>query len=162
MNDQDTEKASRGNQAPADHSLELNKLEYEIGATRYENIYQAMWRIFQYLILLAGGLLTFGQQVIQDHNLLAIVASIPLHFWFWSTFLPMDRYGNWTAERLGHLEKEVFEKEYGAKLNHFRHFVAERKNGFWRRKIRRTRFVVIVSYLILFAFTLFFIWVLAR
>jgi hypothetical protein len=39
---------------------DLHKMEYELAAARYENIYRAIWQNFSYMAVLAGGILTFG------------------------------------------------------------------------------------------------------
>ena len=42
-------------------------------------------------------------------------------FWFWTTYLPLDRYGNTTATRLGKIE-ETLNDQYGLDLDLFRTF----------------------------------------
>lgn len=100
-----------------DRSVQLYTLEYQKAAERYENIYRSMWTIFSYLAAVAAGLLTFGSNRIEQHALVCI-AALPLLFWFWTTYLPLDRYGNQTVMRLGELEK-ILNKQFKTELSHF-------------------------------------------
>ena len=100
--------------------LELYKLEYEKAAERYENIYRSMWTIFSYLTAVTAGLLAFGSERIEWHGLICI-AAIPLLFWFWTTYLPLDRYGNRAVKRLRKLER-LLNQRYGTQLAHFTGF----------------------------------------
>lgn len=101
-----------------DRAAQLYTLEYQTAAVRYENVYRSMWTIFSYLAAVAAGLLTFGSNRIEPHALMCIAAT-PLLFWFWTTYLPLDRYGNETLIRLGELE-ELLSQRFEVKLNHFR------------------------------------------
>ncbi len=100
-----------------DSTLQLYKLEYEKGAERYDNIYRSMWTIFSYSTAVAAGLLTFGSDGIEPHGLICI-AAIPLLFWFWTTYLPLDRYGNEVVNRLGEIEG-LLNNRFGTNLGHF-------------------------------------------
>ena len=86
-----------------DRKFEIFKLEYERAAERYENIYKAVWQNFSYMSALAAGIVAFGSQAL-PLTLVAALALIPLVFWFYATFVPMDRYGQLTRARLGFIE----------------------------------------------------------
>src|SRR2546425_8100500 len=103
-----------------DHAPQLYTLEYQKAAERYENIYRSIWTIFSYLTAVAAGILTFGSDRIERHALICL-AAIPLLFWFWTTYLPLDRYGNGTAKRLRDLES-LLNKRFQTELNHFSDF----------------------------------------
>lgn len=100
-----------------DRIAQLYTLEYQEAAERYENVYRSIWTIFSYLAAVAAGLLTFGSSRIEPHALVCIAAA-PLLFWFWTTYLPLDRYGNQTVMRLSELE-ELLNERFQTKLNHF-------------------------------------------
>jgi hypothetical protein len=100
--------------------FQLYRLEYEKAAERYENVYRSMWTIFSYLTAIAAGLLAFGAERIEPHALICL-AALPLVFWFWTTYLPLDRYGNGAVARLAELEGLLNER-FGAELSHFRGF----------------------------------------
>jgi hypothetical protein len=103
---------------PEDRVVDLYKLEYERAAERYNNIYQSMWTIFSYLTAIAAGILTFGVKTgIESHELRAI-ALAPLLFWFWTTYLPLDRYGNEAWNCLGRIERTL-NRDFGTTLDHF-------------------------------------------
>lgn len=103
-----------------ERAAQFYTLEYQKAAERFDNVYRSIWTIFSYLAAVAAGLLTFGSDRIEPHALVCIAAS-PLLFWFWTTYLPLDRYGNKTGCRLGDLEK-LLNDRYQIHLNHFRDF----------------------------------------
>lgn len=109
----------------SDAKLELYKMEYERAAIRYENIYSAMWQIFQYMAAISGALLAFGGDRIEQHWL-AVLVCLPLTFWFFATYLPLDRYGNNVLDHLKTLEKSL-NQDYKTNLSHFSGFDARRK-----------------------------------
>jgi len=112
------------NGAPPNPALEAYKLEYQLAATRYENIYKAIWQIFSYLAAISGALLTFGGDHFQQ-NLLWVLASLPLFFWCISTYLPMDRYGHSCLNRLAKIEEEINALSH-SDIKHYRDFKPER------------------------------------
>lgn len=148
----------------SDPRLELSKLEYEKAAERYHNIYQSIWTIFSYMSAVSAALLAFGAERIDPHAL-AWIAPIPLVFWFWTTYLPLDRYGNRTLQRLRDIEKRLNAVHAGADLQHFTQFARDhhsilvslsravrkrpRKWRDVRKQILRARFAIWVSFLIL-------------
>ena len=87
-----------------DRVVELYKLEYEKGAERYDNIYRSIWTIFSYLTAVTAGILALGYEKFERHVLVCIAES-PLIFWFWTTYLPLDRYGNEVLNRLAQIER---------------------------------------------------------
>lgn len=127
------------NGAPPNPALEAYKLEYQLAASRYENIYKAIWQIFSYLSAVTGAILTFGGDRFQQ-NLLWVLTSVPLFFWYLSAYLPLDRYGHRCLDRLAAIEKEINHLS-GSALNHYRDFQASRSKGFLA-KLRRAQFVV--------------------
>ena len=137
-----------GGKSEEDKKFQLYKLEYELAANRYENIYQATWRIFSYLTVVAGGILTFGSNNFNPY-LLGCLASVPLLFWFWSTFLPLDTYGGWTNKRLRKIEKTLNEN-YSTELDHFTAFHKNREG-----KKFRTRYIVRGAFIVLHFFFIY-------
>ena len=125
------EKEARELSSPLDKSrriekwFQLKQLEYDKAADRYDNIYQAVWRNFSYMAVLAGGILTFGAKDL-DRAVAYCLALTPLAFWFIATFLPMDHYGDETRKRLSMIEDEInqiyFPKPTDPRLQHFRSF----------------------------------------
>ena len=76
-----------------------------------------MWTIFSYLTAIAAGILAFGSERIEPDALICIAAS-PLLFWFWTTYLPLDRYGNLTVNRLAAIERHLNDV-FQTQLKHF-------------------------------------------
>ena len=101
-----------------ERAMELYKLEYEKAAERYDNVYRSIWTIFSYLTAVAAGFLAFGADRIEPHALICI-AAVPLLFWFWTKYLPLDRYGNKVINRLAEIES-ILSRDFRADLNHFK------------------------------------------
>ncbi len=129
-NDLKDDKARRGKW------YDLHKMEYELAAARYENIYRAIWQNFSYMAVIAGGILTFGAKQV-DGPLLYMLALSPLLLWFFATWMPLNFYGEQARTRLADIEgilNSLYfredEKEFD--LHHFRHY--RRRNAQWRAK----------------------------
>lgn len=123
-----TDKTSPNNNHRDQETWELTfnlfKLEYEQAAERYENIYRAIWQIFQYMALLSGGILTFASKDERfPIQFIIFIALIPLIFWFLATYIPMDKYGRDLGKRLSEIENQLNEKftNYWS-LNHYKPF----------------------------------------
>src|SRR5712692_8172517 len=129
-----------GENKPADPALELYKLEYERCAIRYEDIYKAIWTNFSYLAVVAGAILTFGGDRFQP-EVSALLACLPLFFWWLATFEPLNRYGDRAATRLKEIEETV-NGRYHTTLNHYTSF--EARGGIGVRWRVRAFFVVLV------------------
>ncbi|MDF5722810.1 MAG: hypothetical protein PUP91_20505, partial [Rhizonema sp. PD37] len=86
--------------------FEIFKLEYEQAAQRYENIYKALWQIFSYMAALTAAILAFASRNI-PLLIVAIIAPLPLFFWFFAIFLPMDGYGQQIRKRLSDIENHL-------------------------------------------------------
>jgi hypothetical protein len=108
------ESSSGASGASADDHLtrrfEVYKLEYQIAAERYENIYKAIWQNFSYMAILAGGILTFGAKALPLF-LVGALSITPLLFWFMATYLPMDHYARSARKRAAEIE-EVITKDF--------------------------------------------------
>ncbi|MDJ0597530.1 MAG: hypothetical protein QNJ37_01605 [Crocosphaera sp.] len=119
MNDE----TSQNNNCPAQEKWErdfnLFKLEYEQAAQRYENIYRAIWQIFQYMAFLSGGILTFASKSETnglDFKIIISIALTPLLFWFLAIYIPMDQYGKNALINLQKIEERI-EKTVNQKFN---------------------------------------------
>lgn len=127
--------------------LEFWETEYEKASERYENIYKAVWQNFQYLALVSAAILTFGKDSLPADWIL-LLAGLPLLFWFFAQFMPMDRYGVAARNRLKELEKEFnkYFKENSANnkiIPEFRHYTdfsdnypADKKKGLRKLRVR--------------------------
>lgn len=98
--------------------LELLKLEYEKAADRYQEIYRSIWTIFSYLSAVSGGVLAYGFDKVQI-SALVLIAPLPLFFWFTTTYLPLDRYGNKVLVRLAAMEGLALTR-FGLPMCHFK------------------------------------------
>lgn len=96
--------------------------EYASCRTRYEDIYKAIWTQFNYFVVAVGALLAFGKDSF-GVDVIVLLACIPLLFWFWATFEPLNRYADQAADRAKAIELtfnwEVFQQrgdDYDAAL----------------------------------------------
>src|SRR5438067_13185893 len=65
-------------------AIDVYKMEYEKAAQRYNDLYNAAWTNFSYMLLVAGGLLTFaGARFVTP--LTTLLACLPLLFWWIAT-----------------------------------------------------------------------------
>lgn len=123
---------------PANNQIKIDVYieEYKIASTRYENIYKAIWQNFSYMSVVAGGLLTFGNNFFTEKNnvgnkyLVAFLACVPLLFWYISTFVPMNEYGYKAADELAEIEEKINNILDGGEMNHFTDF-KNRRRRFW-------------------------------
>lgn len=106
-------------------NLELYKMEYERAAARYEDIYKATWTNFSYLAAVSGAILAFGGDKL-GKDVAGILASVPLLFWYWATFEPLNIYGDDVVQRLKELEGIL--KEFSAELKLFTKFAERTKD----------------------------------
>jgi len=86
--------------------IKLFELDYSTAVKRYDDNFKSLWTNFSYMAILAGGILTFGKEQLAIDLLIAL-ASIPLIFWFWATFLPLNKYGDLIARRIAEIEKAL-------------------------------------------------------
>jgi len=131
-------------------AIDIYKMEYDTAAKRYNDLYNAAWTNFSYIVLLAGGLLTFagGRFVV---SMTVFLACLPLLFWWTATFEPLNRYGKKVATELCRIEKalnalfisnDLPEKARGG-LSHFQNFEQRGKSGIGR--VWRVQYVVRVA-----------------
>lgn len=113
-----------------ENGFEFLKIEYEKAAERYNNIYQSAWTIFSYMSAVTAGLIAFGADRLTNAGL-SVLACLPLVFWFWSTYLPLDRYGNKTLATLRRIEEKAA-KDLDQQFNHFTSFARD-EHGIWSR-----------------------------
>ncbi len=109
-----------------ERNFNLFKLEYEQAAERYENVYKAIWQIFQYMAFLSGGILTFASKS-DEFSIQAIIfiSLTPLVFWFFATYIPMDEYGKNALEHLKKIEtkfNEKFQELDVWEISHYKNF----------------------------------------
>ncbi len=116
-------------------ALDIYKKEYEIASTRFENIYKAIWQNFSYMSVVAGGLLTFGNNFFtattnsNNKYLVTFLACVPLLFWYVSTFVPMNDYGYKAADELAEIEGKI-NGLFNVNMTHFKSF-KERRSRIW-------------------------------
>ena len=103
----DSPSGAGGRITQRDLALELYKLEYERAAIRYGVLApKAVWQIFSSVVAISGALLAFGGDHFQE-NLFWFLASTPLIYWFWSTYVPLDSYGRDIGTRLSGIEEQL-------------------------------------------------------
>jgi hypothetical protein len=133
--------------AKANDVFEVHKLAYQTAANRYDNIYRSVWTIFSYMTVVAAAILSFGGQRFYGEPL-TLLGSLPLIFWFWTTYLPLNRYGDQTLENLVTIEGRIT-NDTGVTVDHFASFQTNRKGGI------RARHAI---YFFLIALHIMFVW----
>ncbi len=102
-------------QTPSDLSdrdkqrIEWYKNEYKLVYDRYENIYKAIWTVFQFMSALSSAVFVFAVTRPTEISTPAavVIGASPLLFWYISTFIPMNRYGDAVRQRLPEIERHV-------------------------------------------------------
>jgi hypothetical protein len=137
-----------------DSKLELYKLEYERAAIRYEDIYKAVWQIFSYMTAVTAAFLAFGGDRFQE-NLFWFLATAPLVYWFFGTYIPLNTYGDDIGATLCNIEKQL-NSDYGVHLNHYRSFQKRTtKEKRWHLRVRHVVLPVFWILTIISAYELF-------
>src|SRR6266404_6889636 len=88
-------------------AIDLFKMEYERCAQRYNDLYNSAWTNFSYMVLVAGGILTFGGERFIS-SVTVFLACLPLLFWWAATFVPLNRYGDDVQDELVRIEEALF------------------------------------------------------
>jgi hypothetical protein len=87
-------------------AIDIYKMEYERCAQRYNDLYSAAWTNFSYMALVAGGILSFGgSRFVTPFT--ALLACLPLLFWWLATFEPLNRYGDHVQTQIVKIEKAL-------------------------------------------------------
>jgi hypothetical protein len=150
--------------APYKEAIEIYKMEYEKAAERYNNLYSAAWTNFSYMVLVAGGLLTFaGARFVTP--LTVFLACLPLLFWWIATFEPLNRYGDKVEKELGDVEKKLnalcisedFPGDARKGLTHFQNFAQRGQDQkVLIEKLWRVRYIVRVTGVMILVMTIGF------
>jgi len=122
--------------------LEIYKTGYTIASTRYDNIYKSVWTIFSYMTAISAAILSFGASHFYG-ELLALVASLPLVFWYLTTYIPLDRYGNQTLDNLTELESTIND-EFETRVDHFSVFKTKRAERKMRARYPIHCFMILI------------------
>lgn len=96
--------------------LDLYKMEYEQGAERYDNIYKALWTQFNYFVIGAGAILTFGKDA-WGAELSGLLACLTIVFWYWTEFEPLNAYGDIVGTRLEEIEQVLTAAHFSTATN---------------------------------------------
>ncbi len=98
--------AENGGDSVHKEAIEIYKMEYERCAQRYNDLYNAAWTNFSYMALVAGGILSFGgSRFVTPFT--ALLACLPLLFWWLATFEPLNRYGDHVETQILKIEKAL-------------------------------------------------------
>jgi hypothetical protein len=121
----------QGSGAPIDPRLDFLKAEYDACSRRYNDIYSSVWRIFSYLAVAGGAVFGLGTNDLHL-GLRVLFAGIPIGFWYFVSYRPLDLYACHVAERAAAIESQinalVFPGAPTSGLRHFTEYVESRKN----------------------------------
>lgn len=124
---------------------------YKVCAERHENITKSVWVQFNYLAIGVGALVAFARERFLAEVLILLV-SLPLLFWFFGTFEPLNQYADQTVAALAEAEVMLNDsaKHQGAAeypFTHYKRFQHPQRpeDGSGQRSPKMQRAVVIVS-----------------
>ena len=98
---------------------------YQVAADRYENVYKSIWTIFSYMTAVSAGILSFGSSRFYGQPLAALGCA-PLVFWFYTTYLPLNRYGSESLADLKRLEG-ILNTEFSIAAHQYNSFHKKRE-----------------------------------
>lgn len=103
-------------------ALNAHLIEYQECMESYRHTYDTIWQAGALFAALTVGLITFAQESIKELSLLPII------FWCFGIFTPMNRYGELRNDRLVAIEQLLNATVPGLKMAHFSDYSRTRKN----------------------------------
>lgn len=105
-------------------------VEYQQCMESYRHTYATIWQAGSIFAAASAALIAFSSK--SDGALpwwIQLLAPMPIIFWWWGIFWPMNRYGEWRSNRLKTIEGLLSEGGAASDLHmeHFRHFDRARK-----------------------------------
>jgi hypothetical protein len=104
--------------------------EYEQCMDSYRHTYATIWQAGSIFAAVSAAIIAFASKS-SDGTIpwwIQLLAPVPVLFWWWGIYWPMNRYGEWRSTRLKRIEGLLSE---GAapdlRMEHFRHFDLKRK-----------------------------------
>ena len=106
-------------------------VEYQQCMESYRHTYATIWQAGSVFAAASAALIAFSSKS-TDGALpwwIQLLAPMPIIFWWWGIFWPMNRYGEWRSSRLKTLEGLLSEGGAASDLHmeHYRHFDRARK-----------------------------------
>ncbi|OXY99963.1 hypothetical protein BEK98_01845 [Streptomyces diastatochromogenes] len=80
----------------------------------YRHTYATIWQAGGLFVAISAGVLALGKG-----SYIVALAPIPIAFWYFGIFLPMNRYGEIRNARLVDIEKKLNETVPGLKMEHY-------------------------------------------
>ena len=142
-------------QALSEEAFDAYKLEYEQCMESYRHTYDTIWQ--------AGGLFSAISAAIialATSNALKLFFPLPVILWFLGIFIPMNRYGEWRAQRLANLESLFNNSISGLQMSHFTDYDNRRKQNQWLNLLKgkwRVSHVVVLFGVLLIAVQVYLI-----
>ena len=112
-------------------AVEAYLVEYQQCMSSYRHTYATIWQAGSIFAAISAAIIAFSSKS-ADGSIpwwIQLLTPLPILFWWWGIYLPMNRYGELRSTRLSRLEKLL--SDGGAaldlKMDHFRRFDRERK-----------------------------------
>lgn len=99
--------------------------EYTQCMESYRHTYATIWQAGAIFAAISAGIITFAEKSNVDNSnsispLILILAPLPLLFWWWGIFIPMNRYGEYRRNRL--VDIEIILRHPSIRGLHMKHF----------------------------------------
>lgn len=106
-------------------------IEYEQCMDSYRHTYATIWQAGSIFAAVSAAIIAFASKS-TDGSIpwwIQLLAPVPVLFWWWGIYWPMNRYGEWRSNRLKSIENLLSEGGAAPDLSmeHFRRFDRERK-----------------------------------
>jgi hypothetical protein len=107
--------------------------EYEQCMDSYRHTYTTIWQAGSIFTAVSAALIAFASKSTDGAVpwWIQLLAPIPVLFWWWGIYWPMNRYGEWRSSRLKTIEKLLSNGGAASdlKMEHFLHFDHARKGN---------------------------------
>ena len=108
----------------SEEAFEAYKLEYEQCMESYRHTYNTIWQAGGFFTALSVAIIALATV-----DELRIFFPLPVILWVLGIFIPMNRYGEWRAQRLVELEGVLNNSIPGLKMSHFTDFYNKRNKN---------------------------------
>lgn len=102
--------------------------EYKECMESYRHTYATIWQAGALFGAISGAMVAIvGSGSMQFTPLLQVLVPLPILFWYWGIFRPMNGYGELRSDRLAEIEKILNQNISRLKMQHFLHYGEQRK-----------------------------------
>ena len=115
-------------------------IEYQVCAETYRHTYQTIWQACAVFSVISAAMITIAKPEIQSY--VQKFSLLPIIFWYFGIFTPMNKYGEQRATRLAEIEDLLSSDISDLEMKHFRDFNKYRKKITLLQRISQRRWRV--------------------